>query len=436
MVLIGSQWFGAEAAALPATASFITSYNTTTNASTYTLAASDFGSPTLAAGKLVFTLSGRGGAATWNTPTAVTESGNALTLVADQVSGYNGAAVYQLDDRGGGALGEVVFTFGADMGAIIVGLYMITGTTTEVAAMVATSTAAPLSADLDIPALGAAVGVGETENAATATWANLPEDYDTTNADTIGSGASVTDEDGSRPTVTCTWTSSANPALCLASWGPAVYPANTDIRHTRSGSVYTFSDCLLGGPGTKKIVVAVQPFNGGPFSFSATVGGSSATQIVSQGSHNYDYYSSLFYIDSITASKGDIVVTTGVISGVMIGVYCIIGAASGTAYDTDTYQTTTAITSQAISLDIPAGGCAIACAANAGSVMGTSSVYGWTNLTENYDRWEESPYTLGSAASGYFTEEQSGLTITAAITGNTGINAGTNSMAGASFAPA
>ena len=39
--------FGSGGGALPATASFITSYNTTANASTYTIAASDFGSPTL-----------------------------------------------------------------------------------------------------------------------------------------------------------------------------------------------------------------------------------------------------------------------------------------------------------------------------------------------------------------------------------------------------
>lgn len=214
--------------------------------------------------------------------------------------------------------------------------------------------------------------------------------------------------------------------------------ANTENDHSISATIFTFSGVDLGVSGAKKIVLASAMFNGATFTLnSVTVAGSTATQVVTQSSVSNDYRSVVHYIDSITATSGDIVYTcAGGISGVMIGVYTLVGAASGTASDTDTDQSSSAITSQAINLDIPAGGVAIACAANAGSPMGASSAYGWTNLTEAFDTWNESPYTLGTAAGAGFTAAQSGLAITAAITGNTGMNAGRNSMAGASWGPA
>ena len=383
--------FGSGGGALPATASFITSYNTTANASTYTIAASDFGSPTLEAGKLVFTLSGRGGAASWNTPTGVTESGDALTKISAQVSGYNGAAIYQLHGRGAGALGEVIFTFGAEMGAIIVGLYMITGEVASGVSAIRESTASPLSGGPVIPAKGVAIGVGETENAATATWVNLTENYDVTNANTIGSGASVTDESGSTPTITCTWTSSANPAMCLASWGPPSTTAGTVtfkevVSSSANQASYTFSSADIGTAGATRVVVLyVGVWNDGGSAITVTgvtVGGAAASRQAQYVGHSSG--GSKFELWTCAVASGtsaDIIVSTS--SGGVVCPMCQVGiwdckGILTTSCDTDGIHNTST-TSQSTTLSCPANGVII---------MGgysTQSAIGFTNITEDYD---------------------------------------------------
>jgi hypothetical protein len=214
----------------------------------------------------------------------------------------------------------------------------------------------------------------------------------------------------------------------------------TDDAHSRGGTNYTFSNMDLGAYGIKKTVITAQPFNGTTSKSitGVTVKGVDATELVYQGSTNYEYASSIYFIDSITTTTADIIVSMDInISGVMIGVFAIRGA-DATAYQTQTTSSGGASNGNpaTLNLDIPAGGCAIACTANSGSPMGTSSVYGWTNLTEAYDRWEESPYTRGSGASDVFQTAQSALALTATITGQTGINNGTMSMAAASWQPA
>ena len=224
--------------------------------------------------------------------------------------------------------------------------------------------------------------------------------------------------------------------------GTAVTPVTlsvTDDSHIRSGSVYTFSNMNLGAVGTKKTVITVNAYDGTTTKTLAgvTVKGVAATELVYQGSTNWEYASSIYFIDSITTTTADIIVSMDInISGVMIGVFAIRGA-DATAHQTQTTSSGGASNGNpaTLNLDIPAGGCAIACTANAGSPMGTSSVYGWTNLTEAYDKWEEAPYTRGSGASDVFETAQSALALTATITGQTGINNGTMSMVAASWQP-
>ena len=118
-----------------------------------------------------------------------------------------------------GTTGDIVVTWASAQARCGIGVWAIFDAATGASAT-AVSVAAPLSASLTIPPGGVGIGQAHVATGATATWANLTEDFDAdTEASRDYSGAS-SDTAGS-PTITCTWTSSANPAMAVAAWGPS-----------------------------------------------------------------------------------------------------------------------------------------------------------------------------------------------------------------------
>ena len=176
---------------------------------------------------------------------------------------------------------------------------------------------------------------------------------------------------------------------------------------TASGPTYTFSSKDLGSSATShKVIVGASGGGSGPGSVSSiTVGGSSATVSVSVQA-NSEQRTELWYIDGVTATSGNIVVTFSGGSGCHrcgIGVWAIYNGATGAANDTGSSTSDPATDT----LNISAGGVAIGYAKG-----GVDPAWTWTNLTEDFDAEMETS-THHSGASDAFASAQVSLSITA-----------------------
>lgn len=172
-------------------------------------------------------------------------------------------------------------------------------------------------------------------------------------------------------------------------------------------TTYTFAAQPLGAAAADRyIVVGVQRRPAATVS-AVTVGGVSATQVVT--ATNSDNAVSLWIAAVPTGTTGDVVVTlsTGVLR-CAIQVYRLTGIASPVPYHTVTGSGTGTASG---ALNIPAGGVAIGCA-----VQGTTTTAAtWAGLTEDYDAQVE--VITASSASGTFASPQTGLTVSCTFGG-------------------
>jgi hypothetical protein len=144
---------------------------------------------------------------------------------------------------------------------------------------------------------------------------------------------------------------------------------------TAAGTVYTFAGHDLGAAGTKKVIICVNPYDGGAHTINTvTVDGQSASQVVEVTSSAVAYKSQIWEVNTATAATGDVVVTaSGAIGGCFINTYAAIGAAAAASYT----ATSTANPGNA-TIDCPAGGFIIGSA-----ITNATTTISWTNLTED-----------------------------------------------------
>lgn len=208
---------------MSATITFLQSAGDGTDLSTYTFSTQNLGSAS-SDRKIICTVNGRSSDGGARTITSVTIGGVAATEVRDDTSNGNVCGIF-IASVPTGATGDVEVVFSNTMGDCNIHLYHTTGVGSNTANDSGTSTANPLTYDLDIEAGGIAVAIASSDDgAATATWAGLTEDFDDATAlgnDNSGSsGAFATIQ--TNLTVSCTWTSSVRPIYSSASFSPAL----------------------------------------------------------------------------------------------------------------------------------------------------------------------------------------------------------------------
>lgn len=169
-------------------------------------------------------------------------------------------------------------------------------------------------------------------------------------------------------------------------------------------TTYTFSSQNLGTAASDRyIIVAASCRKADPAATlsSATIGGVSAT-IIHQSTRGGNTVA-LFAAAVPTGTTGDIVVTwsTGVLR-CGIGAYRVTGSDATTYHDRDVG---TEVNNPIATIDVPAGGFAIAAGYNAGNTTAT-----WSGVTEDYDTTVESNNYTG--ASDTFGSAQTDLAIT------------------------
>jgi hypothetical protein len=184
-----------------------------------------------------------------------------------------------------------------------------------------------------------------------------------------------------------------------------------------NASVYTFSSVDIGAADADRcVVVAVYARKGGGATSisSVTIGGATATNIVTQGrtetiGSTGTNIVGFFCADITSGTTADVVVTyADPMARAACDVWRFVGYdftsiydSSGSAADDPTYD-----------IDIPADGVALGAACGADSGGGTPS-WSWSNLTEDSDRTIETFFSA-SAASQEYVSAQTNLTVTAA----------------------
>jgi len=158
-------------------------------------------------------------------------------------------------------------------------------------------------------------------------------------------------------------------------------------------SSYTFSSANLGSSVDRHVAVVFGAASSGtnPAVSSATIAGVSASVVVEKSAANQVCVHVIIAKIPAGTISGDIVVNFDM---TMLRchpvVYELIGAGSATAHDTDTGAHADPIN---MSLDVPANGCVLAVAAQAGSGATTAS---WTGVIEDVDAVMEASRTYTS----------------------------------------
>lgn len=221
--------FGATAAATSATSTYIGNTSDTTDQTTYSFAGASIG--TASSDRLVVCgFTARANAA--RTVSSVTIAGVSATLVGTAIDAGAGAdlATMWIAAVPTGTTGTISITFSAAMLRCNVGVWTITGggsatpTSTQTDNTVSSNV---LSVSSDCPANGCIIAVsenGQGSGSATATWAGVTENYDTT-VETTSFGASGASANFSSAqtglTVSETGAATvANGAMVAAAWGP------------------------------------------------------------------------------------------------------------------------------------------------------------------------------------------------------------------------
>ncbi len=221
-------------------------------------------------------------------------------------------------------------------------------------------------------------------------------------------------------------------ARLIAALGRRRKPASvTNVAHDTQNTAlttYTFSSLSLGAAdATRRIVVAIAGQRlGSPAAVSSvTIAGISASLVASRQTGNGNDHTVEIWSAAVpTGASGNVVVTfnTGHLR-CSVSVFRLLDAAA-TAHATSSATNSSAAVSA--SIDIPAGGVAIAAAYNNGN-----TTYTWTNLTERTDQGGSGVNTFSTACDD-FAAAQAALSITATQASNNPPQA----LVIASFAPA
>ena len=200
----------------------------------------------------------------------------------------------------------------------------------------------------------------------------------------------------------------------------SVQSSHTDSAHIGAdANTFTFSGKALGVAwSNRKIVVAVSGEETGAARTisSVTVGGVSATVVVSANAGGNTNLAALYVATVPTGTTGDIVVTwSGGVNTCAVDVYRLINSKS-TANATGTDTTVGASEEETASIYVPGGGVAIA-AWTTDSSAGTRTTT-WTNITEQTDREIDGGDSVGFS-SGFlrYVGSQASLAVTATASG-------------------
>lgn len=192
-------------------------------------------------------------------------------------------------------------------------------------------------------------------------------------------------------------------------------------------TAYTFASKTLGDAAAdRKIIVGVVRDGGSARTVSTlTVGGVSASLLIAQAGGVNTVSAEMWWATVPTGTTGDIVVTfSGGASRCGINWWRLVGAGAA-AYDTGS-NTTAGATSLADTLNIPAGGGALAISDNKDNATTT-----WTNLTKRGTDLVIEGTSKMSGADASFAAAQTALAITANYSGSAEAT-----IAMASFGPA
>ena len=213
--------FGSGGEAGAATVTYVSKAVITTDTTTYTFSSQALGDEA-ADRKIVIAI------AAGNTSggiTSVTVAGNSATSI---ISVYNVASRSSLFyvDLASGTSGDIVVTFGGTLNRCGIGVYNVNGASSGAEHDSGSSTADPMSVDVDLPANGCVIAVACTANILSnpwATWVGVTEDYDeATESSSSHSGASdtFTAADATK-TVECTSNRAGpNDIMVAASFSP------------------------------------------------------------------------------------------------------------------------------------------------------------------------------------------------------------------------
>lgn len=213
------------------------------------------------------------------------------------------------------------------------------------------------------------------------------------------------------------------PNVIGASVASLVFQATTQ---QTSSTNYTFSSQAIGqATASRYVIVAAHLYSNSARTISSlTVGGISATQVITQSVTNFFAYRASIYIVAVpTGTTADIVVnTSGVCELMTISVWAAYDLNSATAVDSDSATSTGSTTFSIPSMSTSADGFAVAsCVYNRN---GTGSAFAWTNATERSDTVLNigGVYTGASGADASTTG--SGLAISTVVSGSSSVDAG------------
>lgn len=207
---------------------YITSASNTTDLTTYTFSSQSFGAA--ATDRIVtVTIGARNNVS--RTISSVTIGGVSATANVTAIntgSGADVAAIYSAAVPTG-TTGDVVVTFSGSMQRCVVGIYRTVGSSGVAASDTDTDltlTSQALTATIDVPAGGSAIGVCWNASGGTSSvaWTNLTEDYETAPETVSNATSGAHSNFASAQTalaITTTFDAGvARGALAIASWGP------------------------------------------------------------------------------------------------------------------------------------------------------------------------------------------------------------------------
>lgn len=213
------------------------------------------------------------------------------------------------------------------------------------------------------------------------------------------------------------------PSVIGASPASLIFQATTQ---QTSATNYTFAGQAIGSatPSRYVIVAAHLYSNSARTISSVTVGGISATQVVTQSVVNFFSYRASIYIAAVpTGTTADVVVnTSGVCEQMTISVWAAYDLNSATAVDSDSATSSGSSTFNIPAMTTSADGVALAsCVYNRN---GSGSAFAWTNATERSDTVQNigGVYTGASGADAVTTG--SNISISTTVSGSASVDAG------------
>ncbi len=199
-----------------------------------------------------------------------------------------------------------------------------------------------------------------------------------------------------------------------------------------NATVYTHSGLTLGAAATDRKIVCCTTGQGHTGSLrtvnSLTIGGVSASQVVTITSSANWYRTDIWQADVPSGTTGDVVVTyNATMREACVALYRLTGAGTGPTAASDT-ETDDSVSTDAlsVSIDCPAGGFLVAVCGEESS--GSPS---WAGITQDYDQGMDAGDRDMTGASDSFVTVQTGLTVSVTSSGSSNMR-----MSAASWGPA